>query len=396
MSGPPGAVVIGGYVNGLGLVRGLAARGVPAAVVTTKPFDIAHRSRLVSSMASAPDLEDTPEQLTEILERRRSDWGGWVLLPTNDAALAALAHDHERLSSSYRVAAPDPAAARIFLDKDAMHDEAMAVGLEVPRRYGPATHETAGADDLRFPVIVKPLVPYRFVSRFGCKLFVAADRGELRRCVARMGEAGIPGHVVDLVPGPDRGIVAYCTYLDAGGDPVGGLTMRKLRQNPPLYGDARVAELSADDPDLREATVELLRRIGHRGIATAEFKIDSRDGRARFIEVNGRSVVFNGLLRQGGLDLGGLAWSDHVHGRPDRVRTNGWPGAWIHLHPDLLYSTLRRREERMGLAEFLAPYRRAKLEAVWSATDPAPFLAQWGRTARQGASALLRSGRPLP
>lgn len=36
-----GAIVVGGYVNGLGIVRALAARGIPVAVVTTQPFDVA-------------------------------------------------------------------------------------------------------------------------------------------------------------------------------------------------------------------------------------------------------------------------------------------------------------------------------------------------------------------
>ena len=389
LSHPAGAVLIGGYVNALGLVRGLASRGIQTAVVTTKPFDIAHRSRLVGSHDAAPDIEERPEQLVELLERRVPEWRGWVLIPTNDAALAALTDAHERLCPAYRVAAPEPEAALTLLDKDAMLEAASAAGLDVPRRYGPATEATAAAEGLEFPVIVKPLVPYRFVSRFGRKLFVADDREELRGYASRMEDAGIPGQVIELVPGPDSRILTHCTYIDSRGEPAASLTVRKLRQNPPLYGDARVAELTAQDPELREATVELLRRIGHRGIAIAEFKLDPRDRRPRFIEVNGRSVVYNGLLRRGGLDLGALAWSDHVHGRPERPRTNGWPGAWIHLHPDLLYSVFHRKH-RLGLSEFLEPYRRATVEAVWSATDPAPFAAQWVRTAREGASAVRR------
>ena len=108
--------------------------------MTTKPFDIAHRSRLVSSWRDARRISrSTPEQLAEILERRAPDWGGWVLLPTNDAALAALADDHERLSSLLpRRGAAAPEVARTFLDKALMLEAARAVGLDVPRRYGPA------------------------------------------------------------------------------------------------------------------------------------------------------------------------------------------------------------------------------------------------------------------
>lgn len=163
--------------------------------------------------------------------------------------------------------------------------------------------------------------------------------------------------------------------------------MRKLRQSPPFFGVSRVAELVKENPTLREATVEILRRIGFRGMVSAEFKLDPRDGIFRFLEVNGRSPLFNALLRKAGLDMGGLAWSEYVEGRLEPARPNGWPGVWINLHADVLYSVLYRHA-RISLADFLAPYRRPKIEAVWSARDPVPFLAQWSRTACEGASAL--------
>lgn len=387
-----GAVVIGGYVNGLGLVRSLAARGIPTAVVVTQPFDLAHRSRWAREHAAVPDLEERSDGLMELLERRARDWAGWALLPTNDAALAALSEHHERLSSTYRVVSPPTEVARHLLDKRPMLDLARAAGVDLPHCHGPAVEATAAAPGLRFPVVVKPTVPYRFYARFGCKLFLARDREELRRSIARLVEAGIPGDVFDFVPGPDSQIYAYCTYVDAAGEPSEGVLVHKLRQNPPLVGDARVADVARDDGTLREATVEIVRRIGFRGMAIAEFKLDPRDGRHRFLEVNGRSVVYNGLLRRAGLDLAGLAWADHVDGRPERPRPNGWPGVWIHLHPDVLYATLHRRHQRIGLRDFLAPYARTKIEAVWSARDPRPFLSQWGRTARDGAVGLV-SGR---
>ena len=293
----PGVVVLGGYVNALGVVRALDARGVPAAVVCTKPYDIAHVSRCVSAHERIVGAEERPEPLVKLLERCGSAWNGWALLPTNDETLAALISHHDRLSQRYRLIVPPPDAARHLLDKSLMLEGARSVGAEVPVRYGPATEETAARDDVRFPVVVKPLASYPFTARFGSKLFVADDRVELRRCIARMAEGGIDGQVVDLVPGPDSDIYAYNTYIDAAGEPLGGLTVRKLRQGPPRFGVARVAEISPNPDGLEEITVELARRIGLRGIASAEFKLDARDGRYRFIELNGRSMVYNGLLR---------------------------------------------------------------------------------------------------
>jgi D-aspartate ligase len=384
----PGAIIVGGYVNGLGLVRSLAARNVATVVITTKPYDIAQRSRWISGHAAVLELEEQPERLTALLERRAGDWSGWAVIPTNDGALAALAAHKERLASAYRVIAPSAETARYFLDKRLMVELARSIGVDMPRCYGPAVEATAALPDIDFPVLVKPNVGYRFFSRFGCKLFVAHDRPELRHCIARFADAQMAGQVFDFIPGPDYQIHAYCTYVDSRGEPCGGLTVRKIRQGPPLFGVARVAEVVEDIAQLREATIEILRRIGFRGMAAAEFKLDPRDGRFRFIEVNGRSVIYNALLRRAGLDLVGLAWADHIDGRSERACPNGWAGVWTHLHADILYSLLYRSPDPVGLADFLAPYRRPKVYAVWSALDPVPFLTQWSRTATEGVSAL--------
>jgi predicted ATP-grasp superfamily ATP-dependent carboligase len=386
--GAGGAIVVGGHVNGLGLVRALAARGIPVAVVTTEPYDIAHRSRLVVDHDGVSGLHEQPERLVALLDGRATRWAGWAVFPANDDALAALSGHHDHLASTYRVLAPPAETASYFLDKARMLDVAGAVGVDLPRCYGPATAATAARGDIAFPVVVKPDVGYRFRARFDCKLFAAYDRRELDEAVARLAAHGLRGQVFDWVPGPDSAIYAYCTYLDARGEPCGGLTVRKLRQAPPRFGVARVAEVVADEPDLRDATIAMLRRIGFCGMASAEFKRDPRDGRFRFLEVNGRSVIYNALLRRAGLDLAGLAWSDQVCGRSEAPTRNGWPGVWVNLHADLLYSLLGRGDAAVTFPEFVAPYRRPTIDAVWSAKDPLPFVVQWARTARAGIAAL--------
>jgi predicted ATP-grasp superfamily ATP-dependent carboligase len=199
--------------------------------------------------------------------------------------------------------------------------------------------------------------------------------------------------VFDLVPGPDDRLYVHCTYVDARGVAQPGMTVRKLRQSPPSFGVARVAEIVDDIPELRDATQALLRQLDFRsGIAAVEFKHDPRDGRFRFIEVNGRSILCNALLHRAGLDLAGLAWSEHATGRRERQQPSSWRGVWVNLHADLLYSAIRN-DERLGFAEFAAPYRRPLVEAVWSARDPWPFLAQWGRSALLGAQAVVRPER---
>ncbi len=365
----PGAVVVGAHVNALGVIRALAGRGIQVAAVSTRPFDFAHHSRWVSDSHALPELHDRPESLVDFLEQREARWPGWAVFPTNDDSLTALAQNHERLSRVYRLPVQPWEVAADVVDKDRMHALAEKVGLDLPVCHGGLD---AAPDSLAYPVLVKPIQHDRLISLFGTKLFLARDQKQFGAARQRLEKAGLDGLVFDYVPGPDSGLYSYCVYIDDRGEPSPGVMVRKLRQDPPLIGGASLAEIAPELPVLREATVELLRRAGFRGMAFVEFKLDPRSGRFVFIEVNGRAVQFNGLLGPTGIDLVGMAWSDFVLGERLRPRPTGWRGRWIHLQGEVK----RFLSERLPVADLVAPYRGPKTYAVWSASDPGPFLRQ--------------------
>ena len=218
---------------------------------------------------------------------------------------------------------------------------AQEVGLRLPVCHGPATAATA-EKPLRYPVVVKPIQHDRLLSLYGTKLFLAEDAAELRTAIERLRAADVRGLVFMYVPGPDSQLYVYCVHLDQRGEPSPGITVRKLRQNPPLIGGPRVCEVADEHPALRELTVELLRRAGVRGLGYAEFKLDQRNGRFVFIEVNCRTVALDGILPPTGIDLVSKAWSELALGEPLRMQQTGWRGCWIHLQADLACS-LRER-----------------------------------------------------
>lgn len=385
-----GAVVIGGYVNGLGLVRSLGEMGVPVAVLTTEPFDIAHRSRYARQSPSLDFSARPAANIVQFLLDQARRWRGWALFPTNDDAVEMLAENHQILSSSYQVVSPTPGTVGFFLDKQQMTEVAASLGVRVPRVYGQAKEGWSDPEDLRYPVVVKPTSGHHFSRHFGCKMMVARNAGELEGALSRVLEAQFSAQVMDLVPGRDDQIYSHSTYLNEKSEPLGSVTVRKLRQSPPGFGVARVAEIVKCNAELEEATIEILRRVEHRGPATAEFKYDHRDGTFCFLEVNGRPVIYNRLLSAGGLDVARLAWEERIARGTPRAESNSWRGVWINLHADLLHSLTSRRYEEWKWREYLAPYCRPKVFAVWSAGDPRPFLSQWSTTAREFGGAILR------
>jgi predicted ATP-grasp superfamily ATP-dependent carboligase len=391
-----GVIVIGGYINGLGIVRSFNACKIPAGIILTKNYDIAHYSRCVSLCEKALEITESPELLTDVLARRSTIWKGWALFPSNDEALAAIMHCRQYLESFYPIIAPPNDAASYMLDKERMLNIAQSIGVPVPIFYGSADQATADRPDLRFPVIVKPIMGHVFAEHFGRKLFVAADRAELKKIISKINKVGFRCHVYDLVPGPDSHVYSCSIYMDKNGSPTEMITIRKLRQSPPFFGVARVAELVKTETHIREATIEMLRRIRFRGIAAAEYKLDPRDGTFRFLEMNGRSILANTLLRQAGMDLACLAWSDYINHQRATFLPRHWPGVWINLHADLIYSVTHGRKEKMRMKDFLAPYLRPKIEAVWSYRDPVPFIMQWARPFRHSTrKPLVKSPKYL-
>jgi D-aspartate ligase len=367
-----GAIVVGGSANGLTIARSLAAAGIRPMVIVTRADDIAQHSRACAEAIALPGFTSDPAKLIELLDARVDRWRGFAVYPTDDHGLTALAASRGPLARSYRLMLPEGEGWRRLLDKGSLAELAAAVGVPTPRIYGDAA-PAVSQEAIDFPVVVKPSESHLFRERFGHKLFVAADRGQLVRAVARFAEAGLSGLVQDLVPGRDSQFHNCAVYLGRRGQLAAAIPMHKLRKSPPSFGVCRVAELG-DRAELIEPTVELLRHVGFTGMANAEYKLDPRCGTMRLIEVNLRPFLMAGLARRGGVDLPLLAWSEIVEGELPRVRANGWPGVWIDLCADAVFALTARRAEGLTLRDYAAPYRRPKSFAVWSRADPMPFL----------------------
>lgn len=385
---PKVGIVVGGFVNGLGIVRALSSIGIPLVVITTASYDIAQYSTHVIEHYHLPNLHKRPDILFQLLTHRSKDWSGAVIFPSTDTAIDALSKFYAQLSKCYRIICPPLNSVPYMLNKSLMLRAASAVGMRLPVCFGPAAAVTAKQDLMTYPVVIKPVNAGEFSSRFGRKLFIANNKEDMVAYTQLLAETNIEGMVFEWIPGPDANIYACCVYIDAKGRLLADCTIHKLRQSPPLFGIARLAECAPTLPVIKEQTIEFLKFIGYRGIAVAEFKRDERDGLFKFFEVNGRSVVYNNLLKRCGMDVAKLVWMDYIVGQARPVPTRYWNGVWVHLHADILRSLENFRSEQISLTDYLRPYCRRKTFAVWSRRDPKPFFAQWSHTAGDALKAI--------
>lgn len=373
--------MVGGHTNGLGVVRALGKHGIPVTVVVTNNDDMAQYSRWVNEHHKLYQLCSRPETLLELLERQSQRWRGWTVFPTSDDAVVVIAKNHEYLSRWYRLTTPEWGIMQWLINKKLTYQAAEAVGVDTAKSYGPATFEAADCHGISFPVVVKPIESHLFRMRFGKKLFVARDREELLKSIHKVVAGGLRAEIIDLIPGPDSLFYNYSVYIDRRGEPIADFSMRKLRKDPPFFGVCRVAETTSSR-ELREPTIEILRRIGWQGMANAEYKLDPRDGRYRLMEINGRCFLMHGLARRAGINYPFLSWLESAGEKEPSVHPNGWQGVWLHLKADLTYALLFRRTERLGVRDYLYPHSRPKTFAVWDRRDPKPFVWEWACTSR--------------
>jgi predicted ATP-grasp superfamily ATP-dependent carboligase len=393
----PGAVVLGAFATGLHAARVLWRRGIDVAVVTLGEHDIAQYSRCRSETAALA-APHTPAHLSELLRDKRSHWNGRVLIPGSDIALEALSIARTELSQHYRLYVPDWEVSRVLLRKDRTYEAARSAGIALPEHFGRASPDLITQFRGRFPVLMKPIDSAAFQRTFGTKVFVVSNQDELASRLADLETHGLDAELLELIPGPDTCSFNYTAFLDDDGQVLAECALRKIRKNPPSFGIARVVETLHDPATwdaLRTPTLLLLRRIGWYGPVSAEYKLDPRNGRFVLMEINGRCAFVHRLASACGIDYPWLLYQAALGRSLPATSPNQWRGVMIHLHADILSALLGRDRGQIGWRDYVSPYLRNKVFAVWDWRDPLPFFAEWGRSLRRASSSRPAKWRTL-
>jgi predicted ATP-grasp superfamily ATP-dependent carboligase len=370
-----GAVVVGGDYQGLAIVRSLGRHGVPVCVLDDEP-SISRYSRYATRsvrVENARDEEATIAALTDAAER--FGMHGWIVFPTRDETVAALARNRERLMETLRVATPGWDSVRYACDKRETYRLALELDIPIPRTWFPTgLHDLAEVD--AFPAVVKPALKDHFVRTTGAKAWRADSRAELEdayRRAERVVGVGAP-IVQELVPGGPGSIFGYCAHFTRG-RVVGRMVVRYGRQHPPDFGRSATWVETVDLADLDEPSRRFLDAIGYRGLVELEYKLDPRDGAYRLLDVNARTWGYHALGARLGVDFPYLLYQDELGATPTAAQAPGGYG-WVRVVTDLPTVIPGLIHRRLSLRDYLHSMRHVRCESVFSAGDPLPSLAE--------------------
>ncbi|MGH8326862.1 MAG: ATP-grasp domain-containing protein, partial [Steroidobacteraceae bacterium] len=140
----PGAIVIGGDYQGLGIVRSLGRRGIDVVVIDDER-SISRHSRFAREAFRFPDLRDDAAALGVLLDLGRSGrFDGWVIFPTREETVATLSRHRAQLREYFRIPTPDWPVTMWAWDKRNTYQRAQELGIPTPRMW-----TVTGEDELR-------------------------------------------------------------------------------------------------------------------------------------------------------------------------------------------------------------------------------------------------------
>jgi D-aspartate ligase len=356
-----------GWVNGLGAVRSLGRRGLRVIAVDHRPWALGLRSRYAEAFLGPDPVADEEgfirllHALAEKLEAPAP------IFPTHDEHLNAIAKHLDELDGRFLCPFPDWKTLERVQSKRHQLEQAEALGLASPHTAHPgsAAEARAAADDLTYPVLVKPSDNVVFKRLYRRQAFLCENGSEVEHAYD-LAESFEP-MVQEFIPGGNEHLWTLGSYLAADGEALAVFSGRKLRQTHGWMGSARVGE-SAWDDEVVDSGLRLLRALGFHGISQVEWKRDPRDGLLKLIEVNPRLWQWHGLASACGVDIPWIAYRDLVGDRPAPARMEVEGKRWA---ISFMFGT------KNGIQR--PPY----VDGVFALDDPAPALLQVYRLARK-------------
>lgn len=376
MSGPAGAVVVGGDYQGLGIARSLGRRGIPICVIDDEQ-SIARYSRYATHAVSVRSLRSHEAAVEAVLDAgHRFQLDGWVLFPTRDETVAAFSLHRERLAKRFRVPTPSMDTIRWAWDKRKTYELASQLDIPIPRTWYPRDPRELRHLEPHLPLVIKPAIKEHFVYATGVKAWKARTPSELNELFQRAKALVGPGEVMvqEFIPGNGTHQFAYCAFFKAG-RAIGGMVARRLRQHPLEFGSASTFVETADIPALERLSERLLGAIDYYGLVELEYKLDPREDRYKLLDFNARTWGYHSLGQAAGVDFPYLLFADQLGEStgPFRARVGV---RWMRALTDLPTALMAFSRGALGLRTYLRSLRPLHVEAVFSRDDPLPALAE--------------------
>jgi predicted ATP-grasp superfamily ATP-dependent carboligase len=366
------ALIFGGNIGPLGVLRRLSRRGVPC-YVADRTDDLITGSRYYRPAPQT--LEETSDSLVLAEYLRSLDLERAVLIGASDRWAIAVAGVPDDLRERFMISAPNRETVEQFVDKDRFREVVERVGIPSPRSL-----HLDGPDDLDRLTdaelergFLKPTISQLHRTRLGTKGWFITSRQEARRVIDLAGASGSAFIYQEWIPGPMEATILFDGFMDRHGEIRGVVARRRLRVQPAGIGNT-VSSVTIPLDEVADGLASLRRLLGavaYRGAFNVEFKRDPADGQLKVLEVNPRPAWYAGTMFGSGVDIAWMVYLD-AQGVPVPDQTEYRVGRYQVVEPQDLRAILGSfRSRSWPHGSILGPWLRGDHTHFWW-SDPFP------------------------
>jgi predicted ATP-grasp superfamily ATP-dependent carboligase len=306
------AVVVGSGLGALGALRLLSRAGIPVYALSAEP---SHESgsRWYRPLRRGCESLAAGASLAQALEATSLEQA--VLIPAGDSMLTAVATLPEPIAARFPSSTPSASAACQLTSKAKFALLLETLGAPCPRTL--VLDERADLEEFLATthsrdLFLKPDHSANFIRHYNAKACRVRNLADARARLARFRADGHEVVVQEYLPGPASNHFLIDGFAASNGAIRALFARRRLRMYPVDFGDSThmvSVPLSQVQPAV-ETLRSVLGAIGYRGIFSAEFKRDARDGRLKILEVNARLWIFVEFAGRCGVDVCTMAYRD--------------------------------------------------------------------------------------
>jgi D-aspartate ligase len=303
----PPAFVANAHVTGLSVARALDAHDVPVVALDRSGDGAAPPSDAVDYAGHVTyPLDDEDAFRADIEELAAQLDHEPVAFGCMDEWALAFA---ETEPTGVRLPFADSDVVDAVLDKSSLYETAEDLGVPYPETYRLSEVDPEdAADELGFPLVVKPARKREFEEAVGTNVIEVADREEYLDVVEMAQDTGIEIMAQEKVPvarGEDHSLASY---VPEDGDPLGVVGNARVRA-PLGFGTSCVVEC-VEQPEIRERALAVIEATGYHGISEAEFVYDQERDDFVLLDVNTRPWKWISMPVAAGANLPMAAYAD--------------------------------------------------------------------------------------
>ena len=368
---PPVIALGGGGMTLTAVLRLLHKACIPVHVLCSEPGFSRH-SRWYRPLAVEP-TSATPENLSAVLAGLPFEKA--VIMPCADDWLAAAAALPRELAARFPSSLASAAAIDSLVDKwkfAQLLDRELVPHPRTQLLYSNEHLESLPERDFQ-GAILKPLCSVEFSRAHGVKGFLVQSRAAAR---SAMQKAPFPIMLQEFIPGPPTAGCFVEGFLDRSGRMTALFARRRLRMSPPRLGNSTfMVSVPLEEVAGAVAPLQfLLERISYRGIFSAEFKLDARDGLFKLFEINARPWWFIEAPARAGIDVCRMAYVDALGFEVEPSHGYDAGQYFGYLFDDYRAWRSQRSQGGPGFWQWLTSWRGVH-STPFSWQDPMPALA---------------------